>query len=175
MKKLIFLLLAAGTMACSSVQVAYDYDHQADFTKYKTYALTEDDLINTVGQLNRDRIIKALEAEMVAEGFTKSGNPDMLVDVHIKSQQKVQATATTTGGYGYGRWGRYGGYSTTQIDYDEYTEGTLFVTFIDNAEQKLVWQGTGTKTLQEGGSPEKREANITYSIQQILSKYPPNK
>lgn len=173
MKKLLLLLLAAAILSCSSIKVAYDYDRQADFTRYKTYALSEDDLTASVGQLNRDRIIKVLEAEMINEGFTKSDNPDLLVDVHIKSQEKVQATATTTGGYGYGRWGGYGGYSTTQINYDEYTEGTLFITFIDKAEQQLVWQGTGTKTLSDGGSPEKREQNITYSIQQILSNYPP--
>ena len=154
-------------------KTVYDYDRNADFTKYKSYQLTTDDLEASVGQLNRERIITALENEMTAKGFSKSENPDMLVNVHIKSRQKVDATATTSGGYG--RWGWYGGYSTTHVSYNEYTEGTLFITFIDNEEQKIFWQGTGTKTLDENASPEKREQNITYSVKLILENYPPKK
>ncbi len=38
---------------------------------------------------------------MTAKGFVTSDNPDMLVDVFIKTQMKVDATATTSGaGYG---------------------------------------------------------------------------
>ena len=173
MKKLLILVSMAGFVACSSVKTVYDYDRNADFTKYKSYKLTTDDLEASVGQLNRERIITALDNEMTAKGFSKSENPDMLVNVHIKSRQKVDATATTSGGYG--RWGWYGGYSTTHVSYNEYTEGTLFITFIDNEEQKIFWQGTGTKTLDENASPEKREQNITYSVKLILENYPPKK
>ena len=177
MKKFLILTLIAGIVACSSLKTAFDYDGQADFTKYKTYQLTEDDLEATIGQLNRNRVISTLENELSAKGFSKSEEPDALVDVHIKTQQKVSATANTTG-MGYGRYGRYGyggGFSTTQINYDEYTDGTLFISLIDNATQKIVWQGTGSKTLDESTSPEKREKNIPYSIQQILKNYPPTK
>ena len=165
--------MIAGAAACSSIKVVYDYDQQTDFTKYKTYGLIEDDLLASANRLDRDRIITGIENELAAKGFAKSDNPDVLVDVHIKSEQKMEATATTTGGFG--RWGGYGGYSTTQINYDEYTVGTMFITFIDNAEQLLIWQGTGSKTLYEGSNLNKKEAHITFSIQQILSNYPPSK
>ena len=91
-------------------------DSQADFAKYKTYTFSEDALKLPVEQLNRDRIIKAVETEMAAKGFTKSeSNPDMLVDLNVKTVQRTEATATNTGGM-YGRGSRYGyggGYSTT--------------------------------------------------------------
>ena len=177
MKKLFILILITGLAACSSIKTACDYDGDVDFTKYKTYQLTEDDLEASIGQLNRNRVIATLENELSAKGFSKSAQPDALIDVHLKTQQKVSATANTTG-TGYGRYGRYGyggGYSTTQISYDEYTDGTLFITLIDHASQRIVWQGTGTKTLEEGSSAEKREKNITYSIQKILQNYPPKK
>ncbi len=178
MKKLSILLLLSGIAACSSVKTAFDFDRQADFTKFKTYSMVENNLVEAVGQLNSSRIIDAVETEMTAKGFVKSDDPDMLVNVYIKTQKKVDATAITSGsGYGYGPWryGYAGGFSTTHINYNEYTEGTMFITFIDNATQKIIWQGTGTKTLNENANTDKREANITYVVKQILSQYPPKK
>lgn len=180
MKKLLILTLITSLAACSSIKTASDYDGDIDFAKYKTYQFTEDDLEATIGQLNQQRVITTLESELAAKGLKRSSDaPDGLIDVHIKTQQKVSATANTTGmGGGYGRYGRYGyggGFSTTQINYNEYTDGTLFITLIDNASQKIVWQGTGTKTLDENVSADKRDKNITYSIQKILQNYPPKK
>jgi len=173
MKKLLVLFLVIGTVSCSTIQTAYDYSKEVDFSKFKTYQFTQDDLEAAVGQLNRNRIIPAVENELAAKGLTKSDNPDLLVNVHIKSKQKVDATATTTGGYG--RWGWYGGYSTTQVSYNEYTVGTMFVTLIEAASQNIIWQGTGTKTLNESASPSKREESINYSVKRILANYPPPK
>lgn len=171
MKKFLALFLVAGALSCSSIQTAYDYSKEVDFSKFKTYQFTQDDLEAAVGQINRNRIIPAVENELAGKGLTKSDNPDLLVNIHVKSQQKVDATATTMGGYG--RWGWYGGYSTTQVNYNEYTEGTMFITLIEASSQNIVWQGTGTKTLNENASPSQREESINYSVQQILSNYPP--
>jgi hypothetical protein len=178
MKRLFFVLVIAGLSACSSLKVSYDFDGQTDFSKFKTYAFSEDALKLPVGDLNRDRILKAVETELAAKGFTKSETPDALIDLHVKAEQKVDATATTTPTYGYGgpwRYGYGGGYSTTQINYNEYVEGTLFVNLVDASIQKIVWQGRATKTLDEDASPEKREQNINSAVKQIFTKYPPKK
>jgi hypothetical protein len=174
MKKLIILFLSAVLFGCSSIRVTYDFDKQADFTSYKTYSFSENINNMGVGELNRDRIINAVKNEMTAKGFTMAENPDVVIDIHVKAKQMVSATATTTGGYG-GPWryGYGGGFSTTHVDYNEYTEGTLFITMVDMAAEKIVWQGVGTKTLNENASPSKREQNINYSVQQIFTKYPP--
>ncbi len=175
MKKLIVAFLILAFAACSSLKVSSDYDSQADFAKYKTYKFTDEVAKLPVDQLNRDRIIKAVETEMTAKGFTKSeSNPDMLVDLNIKAQQRTEATATNTGGM-YGRYGYGGGFSTTQISYNQYLDGTLFVSFIDNTAQKIFWQGRATKTIDEDASAEKREKNINYAVKEIFTKYPPLK
>ena len=94
-----------------------------------------------------------------------------------KMEQKRTATATTSGGgmyggYGYGRYGYGGGFSTTTVNYDDYTEGTLFINVVDRSTEKIVWQGRGTKTLNENASPEKREANIKNGVSLIYQKFP---
>jgi hypothetical protein len=113
---------------------------------------------------------------MTAKGFAKSDTPDVWIDRQVKLEQKQTATATNTGGY-YGGPYRYGygaGYGgTTHINVENYVDGTLFVNMIDKASEKLVWQGRGTKTLEEHPSPEKKEKNIKYGVQQIFTKYPP--
>lgn len=179
MKKILLLPLLLVLASCSSLKVTHDYDSQADFTKYKTFAFSEDAMKLPVGDLNRDRILKAVETEMTAKGFTKSDAPDVLIDIHVKAEEKVDATATTTGsgyrgGY-YGRYGYGGGFSTTQINYNEYIEGTLFVNMVDKGTEKIVWQGRATKTIDEDVSAQKREQNINYAVKQIFIKYPPAK
>ena len=81
-------------------------------------------------------------------------------------------------GYGYGgpwRYGYAGGFSTTQINYNEYIEGTLFVNIVDKSVEKIVWQGRATKTLDENADADKRESNINAAVKQIFTKYPPAK
>jgi len=180
MKKLIFFA-AVILSSCSSVKVAYDFDKQVDFTNYKTYAFTPESLNLGIDQLNRDRLIRAVEVELAAKGFTKSENPDVLIDMHITAKKRTEAVANTTGtgGYGgYGRYGRYGyggGFSTTTVDYNEYIDGTLLINMVDKSTEKIAWQGRGTKTLDEDASAAKRESNINYAVKQIFTNYPPKK
>ena len=173
MKKIILSALVALLVfaACSSIDVSYDYDKEANFTSYKTYGYTPEALALGIGDLNRDRLLKAIDAEMTSRGFTKSDSPDALVDLIVKAQERTQATATNTGGY-YGRYGWGGGMSTTTINYDQYVDGTLFVNFIDKSTEKMVWQGRATKTLDESASPEKKETNIKNAVKMIFAKFP---
>lgn len=180
MKKFVILFLVLATFGCATMKINYDYDRQSDFARYKTYQLSQESYNLPIQELNRNRVIKAVENEMAAKGFTKSDNADIIVDVNVAGKEIQTATATTSGS-AYGRYGGYrgyrygGGFATTQIDYDKYTEGTMVISFVDSSEKKIVWQGTGTKTLIENVKAEKREANINDAVQQILNNYPPKK
>jgi len=178
MKKFFLLPVLFAFVACATVKVNFDYDTQADFSKYKTYVISEETMkMSGINQLNRDRIIAAVEAQMAAKGFTKADNADVILDVRLKGEEVQTATATSTGGYGgygrYGGWGYGGGMSTTHVSYDKYTEGTLFITLVDKATEKIAWQGTGKKTIDENASTQKTEQNIDYAVKQIFTNYPP--
>ena len=177
MKKLIFLLVVLViAVSCSTIRVSSDYDKTAGFSVYKTYSFTEQATNLPVDDINKKRILSAIETELAAKGFTKTEtNPDVLIDLNIKTETKEAATATTTGGY-YGRGYRYGygaGMASTSINYENYTEGTLFIDMIDASRKQLIWQGRGTKTLDPDSSQKKREENINYAVKQIFMKYPP--
>ena len=179
MKSLYYLFVIVFISSCSSLKTSYDFDKTTDFSSYKTYAFSEDAMKLPIQELNRNRLLNAIDQQMTAKGFTKSSDPDVLIDLHVKAEQKKDATATTTGPGMYGGYGapwRYGygaGFSTTQINVNEYTEGTLFVNMVDKNADKLVWQGRATKVLDEDASPEKREKNINEAVAKIFEKYPP--
>ncbi len=173
MKKLLLIPVLLVFVACATVKIGYDYDKSADFSKYKTYAVSEETTkMTNVAQLNRDRLIKAAKAEMAAKGFTESANPDVILDLRIKGKEVQTATATTSG-YGYGPWGYGGSFSTTHVNYDNYVEGSLFITLVDKSTGKVVWQGTGKKTLDDNASADKKEKDINYAVKQIFTNYPP--
>jgi len=178
MKRLLLITLAAMVMSsCATIKVTSDFDKTAPFENYKTFAFTQEALNLNISELNRNRLISAVEAQLGAKGFTKSETPDVLIDMNLVSKTVQTATANTSGGGGYYgtgyRYGYGGGFSTTTINYDSYEEGTLFVDMIDVAKNQLVWQGRGVGTLNPDVSAEKREANINYAIEQIFSRYPP--
>jgi len=176
MKNILFLACIVFIAAsCSSVKVSSDFDKTAGFASYKTYAFTPEALSLPLDDINRNRLLTAIEGELAAKGFTKSENPDVLIDVAIKGEQKQTATATNTGGYGYGygRYGYGGGFSTTTINYDTYVDGTLFIDMVDASKKQLVWQGRGTKTIEPDASQKRREENINYAVKQIFLQYPP--
>lgn len=166
------LLLAA----CSSIQTSYDYAKETDFSQYKTYGFTEGSQKFSNNELLRNRLLSAIDHELQARGYTQSDAPDLLVDLHATLEQKRTATATTSGMGGYygggWRYGYGGGFTTTHVDVNDYTEGTLFVNLVDRQTDKLVWQGRGTKTLDEHASAARRDANVNNAIQRIFSHYP---
>jgi hypothetical protein len=172
MKKLIlpmFLLVIAAS--CATIKVTSDFDKSAQFSGYKTYAFTPEALNLSIEELNRKRLITAVENELSLKGFTKSETPDVLIDLRITGEKKQTATATGGyGGYGY-RYGWGGGVTT--VSYDSYTEGTVFVEMIDAAKKQMVWQGRGVGTIDPDASAEKREKNINYGVKQIFTTYPP--
>jgi hypothetical protein len=174
MKNLAFLLfIGIGFASCSSIRVSSDFDKSGSFSTYKTYAFTPDANNLPVDDINKGRLLKAIETELAGKGFTKSEKPDVFIDVKIKANQVQTATASSDyygAGYRY-RWG--GGFSTTTINYDSYTEGTLFIDMIDASKNQLVWQGRGTGTINPDISAQKREQNINYAVKQIFVKYPP--
>jgi hypothetical protein len=58
------------------------------------------------------------------------------------------------------------------MNVNQYTEGTLFIDFIDKAKNELVWQGIGSGALKMK-NPEKREERIRLFVKEIIAKYPP--
>jgi hypothetical protein len=166
------LLLVLG--ACSTVKVDADYDNKVDFSQYKTYAFQKSGIDKVeISDLDKKRILRAIDTQMEAKGYTKSETPDLLVNIFTKERERVDVNQYSAGwGYGWG-WGwnpyMWGGrnYVTTT------TEGTLYIDLIDAKKKELIWQGKGSGYLEQ--SREKKEERINEFVAKILAQFPPDK
>ena len=95
------LILLAVVTSCSSVRVASDYDQQADFSQYNSYAFFKPGIDKAeISDLDKRRILRAIEEEMAAKGFTKSDSePDLLVSILTKTRENVNIYQNNMDGY----------------------------------------------------------------------------
>lgn len=181
---LLFLFLFAS--CGSSVRVLSDYDKEANFNNFKTYAFYKTGIDKAqISDLDKKRILKAIETEMSARGFIKSNDPDILVSIFTKEREQVDVYNNYWGGglYGGGFYGRGfygwgwspwyygGGYGGNSVSTS--TEGSLYIDLIDAKNKELVWQGRGVGTLNNIKKIEKKEERIKEFVSEILQAYPP--
>ena len=170
------LLLAMVVTSCSSVRVASDYDKNASFSEYNSFAFYKTGIDKAeISDLDKRRILRAIESELLAKGYTKSEDPDLLVSIFTKAQKRVDVYNNNWGwgAWGWGGWGPWGpwGWGWNQPMVSTKTEGVLFIDLIDAKKRELVWQGQGTGFLAQ--RTEKKEERIREFVNKILEKYPP--
>ena len=170
----LFILLCIGILtSCSSVKVVSDYDTKVDFSTYKTFAFYKKGIDKaSVSDLDKKRIMRAIENELNKKGLVKSTNPDILVSIFTKSREKVNVTDNNFGygfGWGYNPWF----FGSTNLNINQYTEGTLFIDFIDKNKNELVWQGIGSGAMKMTNI-DKKEERINEFVNKIILAYPPN-
>jgi len=178
----VLMLLFLGS--CTSVQVLSDYDKEANFNGYKSYAFYKTGIDKAqISDLDKKRILKAIETEMASRGFVKSENPDILVSMFTKEREQVDIYNNYWGGAGFGLGGGFGwgwnpyyfgrgGFGGNNVS--TRTEGSLYIDLIDTKSKELVWQGRGVGTLNNIQNIEKKEIRIKEFVSEILKAYPPN-
>ncbi|TPN86718.1 DUF4136 domain-containing protein [Aquimarina algicola] len=168
---LLSLILIITLSSCSSVRVASDYDKQTNFNGYRSFAFFKPGIDKAeISDLDKKRILRAIEAGMASKGFYKSENPDMLVSIFTTTRENVNIQQNNFGwGWGWGWnpwfWGGNQNYVSTN------TEGTLYIDLIDASKRELVWQGMGTAVLTEDIS--KKQERVNKIVAAILEEYPP--
>lgn len=134
----VLLLLTVIVSSCSSVRVASDYDKEVNFNQYNSYAFFKPGIDKAeISDLDKKRILRAIEAEMQRKGFSKSHDPDLLVSIFTKTNENINIYQNNMG-YGYG-WGWHpwywgSGYNTVSRT----SEGTLYIDLIDADGKELV-------------------------------------
>lgn len=187
------VLLVLFLSSCTSVRVLSDYDKDVNFNSYKSYAFYKTGIDKAqISDLDKKRILRAIETEMSTRGFVKSETPDVLVSIFTKEREQVDVYNNWGGGgFGWGwnpyfwgggfgpGWGWGGGFGpgwgwgggnvvSTR------TQGSLYIDLIDAKNRELVWQGKGVGMLNNTKNIEKKEMRIKEFVAEILTQYPPN-
>lgn len=171
--KILSLLLLFSLASCDAVRINSDYDKTTNFSAYKTYAFYKTGIDKVeISDLDKKRILRSIDAEMTAKGFTKSETPDLLINITTKEVEKVNVNQFNAGfGYGWGfGWNPmfWGGGMNNVSTFDE---GTLIIDLIDAAKKELIWQGQGIGHLTQ--NTDLKDDNIKGFVTRILSQYPP--
>ncbi len=173
--KYIPIVLLVLLTSCASISVNNDFDKNVDFSQYKTFAFYKPGVDKVeISDLDKKRILKSIELELMAKGFVKSETPDLLVNFFTKSREQVDVN-TFNNGWGYG-WGfgwnpfMWGG---NQTSVTRTTSGTLFIDLIDANKKEMIWQGQGDGEIFKNQS--KKDERIQEFVHQILKQYPPQK
>jgi len=175
MKKIALLLLVVTAMiGCQTVRVNQDYAIGTDFNQYKTYAYFKKGVDEAkISELDKKRILRAIDNEMAAKGFVKSENPDVLVSIFTDSKERVDVYNNNWGwnvGYGFG-WGGFGFGGPFGNNVSRTTEGVLFIDLIDAQDKELIWQGEGRAALRS--TPEAKVERTQEMVREILMQFPP--
>jgi len=169
--KFLPLLLIFVFASCSTVRVATDYDREVNFNQFNSFAFYKPGIDKAqISDLDKRRILRAIESELSVKGMSKAETPDLLVSIFTKERERVNVYNNNFG-YGWG-WNPYwyGGYYGRSVS--RTTEGTLYIDLIDAKTNNLVWQGIGTSSLVTN-NVEKKEARIREIVREIMIKYPP--
>ncbi|KIA87522.1 DUF4136 domain-containing protein [Flavobacterium sp. AED] len=170
--KLLPVVLLLIVASCSSVKVYSDFDKNADFSQYKTYAFHRRGIDRVeVSELDKKRILHAIDNELSKKGMTKSETPDLLINILTKEREQVDVSQYNAGwGYGWGwGWNPYLWGGRTYVSTS--TEGTLYIDLIDAKKKELVWEGEGVGYLTQ--NRKEKEKQINEFVAKILEQFPP--
>lgn len=178
-----FVMIVLAATIASSQDTRYNFDRNADFSKFKTYKWVT---LKNAAQLDNllDQQIKAaVDAELAKKGLTKveDDSANLFIGYQAAVGQEKQFTSYGTdwgygGGWYRGGWyGPSGGMSTTTGQTSTIYVGQLALDMYDSANHSLVWRGLGSKTIDPKAKPDKQQKNLQKAVAKILKNYPPGK
>ena len=179
---LALMLLLLLTTACSSgLTVRSDEDPGANFSQFRTYNFFDPMGIEggynsaVFGELFREAITR----EMNMRGYRKSDTPDLMVNVTIRSDDKVKMrsySAPYMSGTYYGRPGGYYGSGMgvgvgVSSRATKTTEASVFIDLVDFKKQRVSWQGVAVVDVTDKVAKQLRDATFT-AVDAVFKQYP---
>jgi len=176
------LVLAAGASGCAGDNIRSDYDPSADFSQYETYNFFADAGPEDTNYQSffSQYMVAAITREMESRGYTKSNDPDLLVNFNAILQEKTKVRTSPSPSYGaggyygyrgdfYDPWGGYGYGTETHVS--QYTEGTFNIDLVDARAKKLVWEAVGTGRISQKVLDELEE-RVNAGVPNFFAEYP---
>jgi hypothetical protein len=163
------MFVFAGKLSAQDVKT--DYDHNANFTQYKTYSWEQ---VKTKDPLFVDRIKSAVNAALTAKGWTAVNSGGDVSIIAIQTTQDQQTLNTfydgMGGGWGWRRFGG-GGFGEATTTTETYKVGTLIIDLYDTKTKQLIWRGTASDTLSNNAN--KNTKNLDKGVEKMFKKFPP--
>jgi hypothetical protein len=163
--RLTALALATGLAACVTIDAHHEYDRNARFDEYGTFAwITEEPILpRAVGYAEQEirlspmleqEIRSAVERNFVDRGYEKRSDPEaaeLIISFSLGTRERIEVWAS---------------------DVYQYTEGTLAIDIFDADTDRAVWHGWATGRVDPSRPPEERKKRVDEVIDAILIEFP---
>ena len=155
---LIAVCLVVLTIGCASDPVIhdvnYDYDVDADFSRFKTYKWVSMPASLRIEDFNRSRIREYVDIELGDKGMRMSeDSPDMYIVMFGGGYKAVDMSK--------------------MMQYEVYTIGRLKLAIYDSDSNREVWWGETKADLFHDMTPEEKDQVTKDAVLRILDYYPP--
>ncbi|MCH5328303.1 MAG: DUF4136 domain-containing protein [Coprobacter sp.] len=191
MKKVIFLLSVVLLSGCSAYQlVNSEVYNNADLSAYKTYRivnLDEGKLPPIMTEIDFYNISNAIRTQMTERGFTESPTSNLLVNIGLTVQTKVETEpAIPPGGFGgfppyngyypyfvYPRslyWQSY--YANAKLITGIYKEGVLTMDLVNINTKEFLYSASVSTILDNGQGALRNVSEIQQAVQTLFSRFP---
>lgn len=170
----LLLVLSVVLASCASnIELEFAHDPGRDFSNLRTYAWY--DQTTAPNEVAKNRIRKAVDIVLYQKGFRYAEvdrEPDFRVGFTAVGETAMPVDEVSMRmAYGNDTW-------RPPVDSNtpgrKYTRGAIIVDVVDPVEGRLLWRGTGSRSIDEGvRSPSLKEEYILETVRAILEQFPP--
>jgi len=182
LRNAIFALTCLTSVAMAQ-DVRYNFASEFNFGGAKTYKWGTSGAEEKLDQLTDQQLRAAIDTQMNKKGFSKveRGQTDLLLvyEPSVKHEKQITVYNNNWGfGGGWGRgWRRgYGpgmGMGMTTAQTSTIRVGEVALDIYDAKDEKLVWRGIASKTLDPNMKPDKWQKTIQSGAAKLLKSFPP--
>lgn len=169
----VFFSFTLFVSSCATTKITYDYDDNANFKAYTSFAIAEDIGLQ-LEIIDSTRFVKTMVRAIKTKGLKQSDTPDILVFITLNAEK---AQNNTHIGVGIGQHTRNTGINiggAIPLNRNATTQ-TLTLDFVDRKTNRLIWQSHAKKNYKNNLSPETKEQLYFEFFIKILEGYPPDK
>ena len=163
---LLAILVSLAVSTAVAQQVSVNYNHQASFSQYHTYAWGSNDknqirnsILAQVAQQDINTAMQGKGLQMVQE----SQSPDLILVATGGEREQTSYSAWGMRGIGGGMGG---------ISPEQSVEATMIVNLYDAKAQSLIWRGIAQNTLNNNGN--KNQEMVQKAVEKMFKQWPKN-
>ncbi|MFQ3224064.1 MAG: hypothetical protein ACI8Z5_000307 [Lentimonas sp.] len=175
--RILLLLPLFALVGCvSPVRVDYDREAAQKFSSYQCFEVDSRELRSNyqdivLSPIVDRRIERELNAVLEMRGFSNDcSKPDFRVTFNTAKKTVTELNDLGVGPTPYRRYPYSGLGNYSNVQTDQYEEGTFIVDIIDLQSKELVWRGAYVKRL---GWNAPTDAEIREIIIETLAQFPP--
>jgi hypothetical protein len=161
---MLFATLLVTTLAFSR-EVRVDYDHHANFERYRTYSWAK---VETPNSLWDERVKEAIDRALLSKGWTPVPDGGDISIVAVGTTKEKRTLRTFYDGFDGWLWGGFADATTYE---DTYEVGTLIVDMFDTRTKKLIWRGSASDVVSS--KPDKNIKELEKAVDKMFAHFPP--